>query len=68
MAGISDKIPLKLSGLDGNAFSIMGAFQAAAKKHGWTAEKINEVINTAMEGDYNHLLRTFQQYVEDPLA
>ena len=29
------KINLKLVGLDGNAFSIMGAFQRQARKENW---------------------------------
>ena len=50
------KVKLKLVGLDGNAFSLLGAFRAAAKKQGWTSEEIEEVTTKAMSSDYNNLL------------
>ena len=51
-------INLNLVGLDGNAFSLMGAFQKQAKKENWTPEEIEAVMSEAMDGDYNHLLNT----------
>ena len=56
------KIKLKLVGLNGNAFSLMGAFFNQAEKEGWTKEEINAVLNEAMKGDYNHLLVTLQKH------
>jgi hypothetical protein len=56
------KIKLKLVGLDGNAFSLMGAFKNQARKEGWTQEEIQEVLDQAMSGDYNHLLRTLHSH------
>jgi hypothetical protein len=55
------KVKLKLVGIDGNAFSIMGAFRSAAIKQGWTSQEVNSVIDKAMEGDYYHLLKTIQE-------
>ena len=52
------KIKLKLEGLDGNAFALMGAFRSQAKKEGWTNEEISAVLNKCMSGDYRHLLET----------
>lgn len=52
------KVKLKLAGLDGNAFMLMGAFQSAAKRQGWTSEEIDAVTEDCMSGDYDHLLQT----------
>ena len=38
------KIKLQLVGLDGNAFSIMGAFSRQAKKEGWSQDEITAVL------------------------
>jgi hypothetical protein len=51
------KVELTLVGLDGNAFSLMGAFSQAARRQGWNQDEIKEVLDDAMSGDYNHLLR-----------
>ena len=51
-------IKLKMIGLDGNAFAIMGAFRRQAKKENWTESEINEVLTEAQKGDYHHLLAT----------
>ena len=50
-------VKLKLVGLDGNAFSLLGAFTRQARREGWTDEEIKEVADSAMSGDYDHLLR-----------
>ncbi len=50
------KVTLNLVGLDGNAFALLGAFKSQARKENWTKEEINDVINEAMNGDYDHLL------------
>ena len=51
------KIKLDLVGIDGNAFPLMGAFSAQAKREGWTREEIAEVITECQRGDYDNLLR-----------
>ena len=56
------KINLNLVGIDGNAFSLMGAFKKAALNQGWNKEEINVVLDTCMSGDYNNLIRTLDSY------
>ena len=52
------KVKLTLVGVNGNAFSVIGAFQQAAKKAGWPKDQIREVLDDAMSSDYDHLLAT----------
>ena len=59
---VNKKIHLKLVGLDGKAFSLLGIFQAQAKKEGWTKEEIKEVIKKATSGDYNNLLCVLSEH------
>lgn len=59
---INKKVNLNLIGIDGNAFSIMGAFRSQAKKEKWSNSEIEAVLNKAMDGDYNHLLYTIQSH------
>lgn len=61
---IDKKIKLNLIGIDGNAFSIMGAFSSQAKKENWKKEEIKEVLDEARTGDYDHLLHTIMSYCE----
>jgi len=62
MEKIEKTINLSLVGLDGNAFSLMGAFQRQARKEGWTSDEINQVMDECQSGDYNHLLSTLMDY------
>lgn len=64
MQVVNKKVKLKLLGLDGNAFSLMGAFEKAAKRAGWTKEEIKLVLDKAMTGDYNNLVTTLQAHCE----
>jgi len=59
------KVKMKLVGLDGNAFSLMGAFSSNARKQGWSKEEINVVIQECMSGDYNHLLVTLMEHTTE---
>ena len=59
------KVSLTLVGLDGNAFALLGAFQRQARKEGWTPEEIRTVRDEAMQGDYNHLVRTLVKHCEE---
>lgn len=59
---ITKKVNLKLVGLDGNAFVLMGAFRDQAEKEGWTEEEIDTVIEEAMSSDYRHLLSTLTKH------
>jgi len=62
MSIVNKKINLSLVGIDGNAFSIMGAFSRQAKKEGWTKEEIDQVMTKAKSSDYNHLLFTIMNH------
>ena len=64
MIETTKKVSLELIGLDGNAFSILGAFQKQARRESWSDKEIEEVINEAKDGDYEHLLGTIQDHVE----
>ena len=59
---VNKKIKLNLVGIDGNAFSVMGAFSSRAKKEGWTKEERDIVLDDATSKDYNHLLYTIMSY------
>jgi len=50
------KVKMKLVGMDGNAFSILGRFSEAARKQGWPEEEIVRVRKEAVGGDYDNLL------------
>lgn len=56
------QINVQLVGLDGNAFSILGRVQKAAKRAGLDKAEIEEYMDEATKGDYNHLLSTTMAY------
>lgn len=58
-------VKLKLVGLDGNAFAILGAFKKAAKRSGWSDVEIKAVFDEATSGDYNNLLAVIMKYTEE---
>jgi hypothetical protein len=64
METTTKKVKLNLVGLDGNAFSVMGAFGKAARKQGWSSTEVDAVLAEAMAGDYNHLLATIMAYTK----
>jgi len=51
-----NKPTVTLVGRDGNAFAIIGACRAAARKAGWDAERIAALVAEMMGGDYDNLL------------
>lgn len=56
--------PLQLSGVDGNAFNVLGLAQQVAREAGWDDEKISEFMAEATAGDYDHLLQTCMKYFD----
>lgn len=58
---IMEKPLLKLCGEDGNAFAILGRAQKTARKAGWTNERIDQMIDEATAGDYDHLLSVIME-------
>lgn len=61
---MAKKIKCKLVGVDGNAFSLMGHFSKCARKQGWNQSEIDKVMQEAMAGDYDNLLRILSSYCE----
>ena len=59
---MNKKVKLNLIGLDGNAFSLMGAWKQQARREKWTSEEIDAVLKEATSGDYNHLLATISEH------
>lgn len=55
---------LELSEQDGNAFLIMGKAVKVARKAGWSQEKIDEYMEKAQSGDYDHLLQVTMEYFD----
>ena len=60
-----EKVKMKLVGLDGNAFSLIGAFRQNAQRQGWNKEEIQVVMKKCMSGDYNNLLRVLMEHTEE---
>lgn len=58
-------IKLQLVGLDGNAYSLLGAFKKQAQKEGWTAEEIKAVMDKAMSSDYDNLLCVLSEHCNE---
>lgn len=58
------KVPLKLEGMDGNAFFILGAWKKSARKSGWSEEEIKSVVDDAKSGDFDHLLSVIMRHSE----
>lgn len=59
-----EKPRVKLVGMDGNAFSILSRTKTAMKKAGWDKKEIEDFLEEAMSGDYDHLLQTVIKYCE----
>lgn len=52
-----------LVGVDGNAFAVMGYTARALKREG-LRDKVDEMREKAMSGDYNNLLCVCMEYVD----
>lgn len=50
---------------DGNAFAILGKFQRAAQRAGWSKERIREVLDKAKSADYDNLLVTIMEVADE---
>lgn len=57
-------VEVKLTGTDGNAFSVMGAVKSALKRAGASKEEIDQYLSESMSGDYDNLLRVSMEWVE----
>ena len=56
------KPEVKLSDRDGNAFCVLARCQHAARRAAWDERYLEEFLDEASRGDYNHLLRTVECY------
>lgn len=57
-------VTVQLSGLDGNAFAIMGRVRSALQKAKVPKDKITKFLEEAKSGDYDHLLQTCMRWVD----
>ena len=62
---MADKVKMQLAGLDGNAFALMGAFSRNASRQGWTSDEIDTALTECRSGDYDHLLCTLMDNIDD---
>lgn len=58
-----EKPTVRISEIDGNAFSIIGTVKKALKKSGADKEYISQYFQQATSGDYDHLLAVTVPYV-----
>lgn len=58
------KPSVTLTGVDGNAFAIMGACVKAGRRAGMSREKLDEFKAECMSGDYDNLLQTCFRYFD----
>lgn len=63
---VNKTVDLDLVGVDGNAHSIIGAFQHAARKENWSEQEIELVVNEAQSSSYDHLLCTILDHCNEP--
>ncbi|MCG3204310.1 MAG: hypothetical protein KCHDKBKB_01025 [Elusimicrobia bacterium] len=64
MTNKNEKPKCRLTGEDGNAFAILGRVAKAMRQAG-QGHLVKEMQTKAMSGDYNHLLSTVLEYVDD---
>jgi hypothetical protein len=57
-------LQVRLSGEDGNAYSILGRTTAALRAAGVPQEEIDTFFAEATSGDYDHLLQTTMRWVD----
>lgn len=57
-------IVVQLSGIDGNAFSIMGTVSKALRRGGVPKDEIDDYMKESMSGDYDHVIQTAMAWVE----
>jgi len=58
------EITVSLTGVNGNAFSVIAACSREARKSGLPGSKIEAFKKEAMSGDYDHLLQTCFKYFD----
>ena len=56
-------ITVKLVGQDGNAFNLLAIMRRELKRNGVSSEEVNQFMEEAMNGNYDHLLQTCIKWV-----
>jgi len=57
-------IEVQLVGNSGNALAILGTITREMRRHGVSGGDIDQFVNEATSGDYDHLLQTAMEWVE----
>ena len=57
------EIEVQLTGQDGNAFTVMGITQKALRRAGVPKVEIDQYLEDAMSGDYDHVIQTAMAWV-----
>jgi hypothetical protein len=55
-------VEVELVGVNGNAFVVLGTVTKAMKKAGY-GDRVDEFMEEATSGDYNHMLRTCMKWI-----
>lgn len=56
-------LDVQLTGQDGNAFMVLGLVTKALRGHGVPDDEVDEFMQQATAGDYDHLLATCMRWV-----
>lgn len=59
-----ERVKFDLLRVDGNAYSLLGAFGAKAREQGWDEPTIEAIQTEAMSGNYNHLVQTLMDHTD----
>ncbi len=59
-----ERVVVRLSGRDGNAFVVMGTVRAAMREAGWTPDEVEEATDRMIAGNYDHLIQTVMNLCE----
>ena len=62
---VAERFKLDLTGSDGNAFVILGYARRFGKQMGMSEEKVNELTDHMMAGDYENLITIFDNTFGD---
>lgn len=55
---------VKLVGIDGNAFALIGKVKQALRKAGYDSEQLGQFQKEAFSGDYDNVLQTCMKWAE----
>ena len=58
------KVPVQLTGQNGNAYNLLGLCHRASRKGKWTRAQWDRFHEEATSGDYNHLLATMMEWFD----